>query len=245
VKVATTEMKETNKRKSLNDFYDSHYYKDITGPGSTTLHLRRLAREQIFNNGERVLDIACGTGEWLRAGLEQGARISGIDISYKALRSAEQHLPKGCFVQGSAEYLPYAANSFDLVTCFGALEHFADKNAALKEMKRVLTENGRVVILVPNAGFLTRRLGLFGGTDQTAIREDVLSLDAWQLLFEESGFHVIRRWKDLHVLSIQWLMRKGWLHLLPRLTQALALPFWPLSWQYQVYHLLTPVKEPQ
>ena len=73
------------------------------------------------------------------------------------------------------------------------------------------------------------------------MREDVLSLDAWQALFEANGFRVEQRWGDRHVMSMGWLLQNGWLQLLPRLAQALVLTVWPLRWQYQVYHLLVPI----
>jgi SAM-dependent methyltransferase len=135
--------------------------------------------------------------------------------------------------------LPFTHNAFDLVTCLGALEHFPHKQGALGEMDRVLAEGGRALILVPNAGFLTRRVGWFGGTEQAAVREDVLDLESWRSLFEANGFRVERRWRDLHVLSGGWVFRRGLLHAGPRLLQAMLLAVWPLAWQYQVYHLLS------
>jgi SAM-dependent methyltransferase len=151
---------------------------------------------------------------------------------------AKERVDDGIFVEGVADALPFSDHAFDLVTCLGALEHFPNKAEALREIDRVLVHGGRALILVPNAGFLTRRLGLFGGTEQVAVREDVLSLDAWRALFEANGFRIEQRWRDLHLLSAHWLLRRGWLHALPRLVQALLLAVWPLSWQYQVYHLL-------
>jgi hypothetical protein len=61
--------------------------------------------------------------------------------------------------------------------------------------------NGKVVILVPNAGFLTYRLGLYKGTQQQAIRETIRSLSEWQGMLNASGLTVTKRWKDLHVLD--------------------------------------------
>jgi SAM-dependent methyltransferase len=223
----------------LRVFYDRHYYADVAR-SEVCWHLRRMARRSLFGAGQRVLDVACGTGDWLQAAADQGAWVSGVDIASKAVAMAKRKLPTGGFVEGSAEHLPFDDATFDLVSCLGALEHFADKPAALGEMRRVLRKGGKALVLVPNAGFLTRRLGLFRGTEQIAVREDVLSLDAWRRLFEQSGFTVDHRWRDLHVLSTGWLLRKGWLHVVPRLLQALLLTVWPLGLQYQVYHLLVP-----
>lgn len=92
-------------------------------------------------------------------------------------------------------------------------------------------------MIEPNAGFLTRRLGLFAGTRQVEVREEVRSLKEWQRLFDSVGLRTDKRWRDLHVVSWSWIMQ-GPKYLRPmRAAQALALPLWPLAWQYQVYHL--------
>lgn len=235
-------MKRDNPHRELQSFYDGHYYAEPSVSQRPSRHLRRLATHMITRPEMAVLDVACGTGEWLCAAHWRCAHVAGVDISAKAVTAAARRLPRGRFVTGVAEALPWTDESFDLVTCLGALEHFPDKPAALREMHRVLCRDGRALILVPNAGFLTRRLGLFRGTEQVVVREDVLSLEAWRDLFEANGFRVERRWRDLHVLSRGWLMRRGWVGLLPRLAQALALTVWPLRFQYQVYHLLVPAR---
>jgi hypothetical protein len=102
-------------------------------------------------------------------------------------------------------------------------------------MRRVAKPGATLLILVPNAGFLTRRLGLYGGTGQVAIRETVRSLEEWTTLLSGAGLEVGARWRDLHPLSMAWI-NQGPMHAMPlRLMQALALPLWPLRWQYQVY----------
>jgi hypothetical protein len=104
-------------------------------------------------------------------------------------------------------------------------------------MMRVAKPGARFLLLVPNSGFLPFRFGLFGGTWQTRVREDVYDLATWDALFESAGLRVEHRWRDLHVLDIHWI-RKGRPWARPfRLAFALSLAIWPLSWQYQVHHL--------
>lgn len=222
---------------TIKNFYDRIYHKDAGPVAAVGRYHRNLARRLDIRPGERVLDVACGTGEWLLAVRERQASVAGTDISDRALSVCRSALPEGHFETGPAERLPFAAESFDLVTCLGALEHFLDKDAALSEMLRVGKPDARFLILVPNAGFLTRRLGLFHGTEQAAVREDVLSLEQWRALFEKNGLTVTRRWADLHVLSLGWIT-KGTPYRWPlRLAQAVLLALWPLRWQYQVFHL--------
>ena len=104
-------------------------------------------------------------------------------------------------------------------------------------MTRTARDDAVFLLLVPNKDFLTAKLGLFSGTDQHDIKEEVRTLGEWKELFETADLEVINRWKDLHVLSWSWISQKKWYHIPLRAAQALALVVWPLSWQYQVYHL--------
>lgn len=222
----------------IRDYYDRHYYKNVREE-SVPSHYRRLARRFEPWQGKRLLDVGCGSGIWLRAATELGAVPAGVDISQVALDACKQTLPLAELRCGAAESLPFADREFDFVSCLGALEHFLDPLAALREMFRVAKPEACFLLLVPNASFLTRRLGLFSGTQQVDVREDVRTLGEWQKLFESSGLIVRHRWRDLHVISLSWIFRGRWFGWPLRAAQALALPFWPLSWQYQVYHLCT------
>ena len=227
-----------SEHEEIKSFYDTVYYKNASVAVSTSNHLRRLARKFV-TPGLQVLDVACGTGEWLLAATERGAEPSGIDLSTKAISICQQNMPEGEFHIGPGESLPFKDNRFDLITCLGSLEHFLDPVAAVKEMVRVSKGDAKFIILVPNADFLTRRLGLYKGTYQTAAREEVRTLEEWDTIFSSAGLQTIKRWKDLHMLSWDWVVRGNWKHTPLRALQVLALVFWPLRWQYQVYHLLT------
>ena len=218
-------------------FYDEVYYNDDAAPSRVSGHLRRLARRLDITPGVRMLDVACGTGAWPRAARERGAVVAGIDLSKKAIGLCRAQMPEGEFHVCPAERLPFGDRQFDLVTCLGSLEHFLDPVAALKEMRRVARPKARFLILVPNSGFLTRRLGLYRGTWQRTVIEQARSLDEWQDIFRDAGLQVTERWKDLHVLSWSWIGLGRWYEVPIRLLQALLLVIWPLSWQYQVYHL--------
>jgi SAM-dependent methyltransferase len=220
----------------IRDFYDNEYY--ARGPGGKSLpwHCRKIGKQLGGLSGQSVLDVACGTGEWLDFFWSRGASIAGIDLSHKAVDECVRRFPEGEFYCGPAESLPFDTGRFDLVTCMGSLEHFLDKPRALNEMKRVAKPDAKFLLLVPNAGFLTRRMGLYGGTQQVKAREDVLELAAWERLFEDAGLHVVAKWRDLHPLSRSWICRGNILSWPLRAMQALALATWPTAWQYQVYH---------
>lgn len=219
---------------SVAQYYDQVYYKDISSYGAASAHHRRLTRK-LAVRGKALLDVACGAGAWLQAASEAGARVSGIDLADKAVARAKELLPEADVRLGPAERLPWDDQSFDMVTCFGSLEHFLEPDVALREMKRVLKPEAHAVLLVPNADFLTRRLGLYKGTEQAQVVEVIRSIREWEALFRSCGLDPFERWKDLHMLSWDWIKRgprMGW----PRRgLQAIALCAWPLRWQYQVY----------
>lgn len=219
----------------IRDFYDSTYYRDAAAGGTVPAHLARLARRLGIGAGQQVLDVACGTGAWLRAAAARGAVPAGIDLSGRAIAVCRAGLPGSELHVGPAEQLPFADGRFDVVTCLGSIEHFVDPVAALREMVRVAQPQATFVLVVPNAGFLTRRLGLYGGTQQAAVREVVRSVAAWTELFAAGGLRVEEKWKDLHVLSWSWIAQAGPWRIPLRAAQALALAVWPLEWQYQVY----------
>lgn len=198
-------------------------------------HYERLYKRVVRTRQPTVLDVACGSGEWLAVCRDRGASIAGIDISEKAIERCKQYLVDGRFFAQPAEKLPFDDGEFDLVTCLGSLEHFLDPVASLTEMVRVASDAATFVLLVPNADFLTRRIGLFRGTDQVAAREVVRTIDEWESIFQESGLTVEERWRDLHVLNSGWI-RQGPKWMWPvRVVQALILAIWPIRWQYQIY----------
>jgi SAM-dependent methyltransferase len=106
--------------------------------------------------GERVLDIACGTGHVTRAAAEAVGRtgsVTGVDIAPDMIDVAKSvAAPAGARVDWQicdAAALPIPDASVDVVLCQMGLMFMADRTAAVTEMRRVLTPAGRVVINTP------------------------------------------------------------------------------------------------
>jgi SAM-dependent methyltransferase len=95
----------------------------------------------------RILDVGCGTGRLLRE-LGRFGSAQGIDVSDEALRFCRQAGLEGV-VKASLEQLPFPDGEFDLVTALDVIEHIDDHVAALRECRRVLRPDGRIVIFVP------------------------------------------------------------------------------------------------
>ena len=228
---------DSEEHKKIKQFYDNIYYKGANTKNTPSRHHLQLAEKLQVKNSSYVLDVACGLGQFLAACSQRGAKIAGVDLSEQAISLCKITLPEGTFHACSAERLPFDNDEFDLVTCLGSLEHFIDPKSAIKEMIRVAKADASFVILVPNKDFLTRKLKLYSGTYQVDAKEDVRTLDEWNTLFESAGLQVHSRWKDLHVLSWNWISTGHWYAAPIRAAQAVALTIWPLKWQYQVFHL--------
>ncbi len=101
------------KFEDVRSFYENKYYGTPKLKYNIPLHYRRLAKKIKVNKGQNILDVACGTGEWLSACYEIGAKPFGIDISQKAVSVCKQKMPNGFFLHESAEYLPFKEDSFE------------------------------------------------------------------------------------------------------------------------------------
>lgn len=116
----------------------------IFGPWSRALV--DLARPR---PGERILDVACGTGVAARYAVDLVAPdgiVSAIDINPGMIAHARTLDPAGAIEwrQGSVMEMPYAAASFDVAVCNQGLQFFPDRAASLAEMRRVLVPGGRL-----------------------------------------------------------------------------------------------------
>ena len=98
-----------------------------------------------------ILDLGCGTGKNMEE-LAQYGDVWGVDISEDALKFCR----KRNLIQikkGEAEHLPFNKETFDVVCILDVLEH-VDDTASIKEIKRVLKNNGSVIITVPSFWWL-------------------------------------------------------------------------------------------
>lgn len=103
--------------------------------------------------GDRVIDIACGTGVAARLAAERvgsDGAVAGVDGHPGMLAVAQASSDRPIdWRHASADGLPFDDDSFDIALCSLGLQFFADKTAALSEMRRVVVEGGRLAIGVP------------------------------------------------------------------------------------------------
>jgi SAM-dependent methyltransferase len=128
--------------------------KGVKGPGmAEEIRIARLLLG--LSPGDRVLDIACGPGNFSRAfaaAVGDSGLVVGLDASHTMLERGAADLRRSglrnlTLVRGDATALPFADDSFDGVCCFAALHLFADPFAGLDEMTRVLAPGGRIALM--------------------------------------------------------------------------------------------------
>jgi SAM-dependent methyltransferase len=130
----------------MNNVEDSHWW-FVGRRAILESFLESINTEfKIPNSKLSILDVGCGTGANLEM-LKQFGDAEGVDVSDDALEFCRL---KGLKVhKGLAESLPFADESFDLVTALDVVEHLDDDIAGLKEMNRVLKADGKTLIFVP------------------------------------------------------------------------------------------------
>ena len=130
--------------------YESYMVPVLFGPWAS--RLVEFAKPQ---RDEQVLDIGCGTGivaRCVRTRVGQAGSVAGVDLNPNMLTvAASAAAREGLAIEwheGRAEELPFPDGSFDLVLCQFAMMFFADRHAALGEMRRVLRSAGRASLSV-------------------------------------------------------------------------------------------------
>lgn len=116
-------------------------------------HERRLTAEGLrLADGDLVLDLACGPGNFTRYFAEAVAPSGlavGVDLSEPMLARARRDNahPRAAYVQGNGHHLPFPDGVFDAVNCYAALYLIPDPFRAYDELVRVLRPGGRISIM--------------------------------------------------------------------------------------------------
>lgn len=120
---------------------------DVLSLGQTRRWRRQLVAALAVAEGERVLDLAAGTGSSTEPFHEAGAEAVACDFSLGMLQVGKRRRPDMTFIAGDAMNLPFADDSFDAVTISFGLRNIVDPQAALREMLRVTVPGGRLAVM--------------------------------------------------------------------------------------------------
>jgi demethylmenaquinone methyltransferase/2-methoxy-6-polyprenyl-1,4-benzoquinol methylase len=171
--------------------------------------LWRIATVRALNvhAGDRVLDIAAGTGTSSAAIARTGARVTALDFSAGMVAVGRTKHPDITFVEGNAEALPFDDASFDAVTISFGLRNVNDPRKALAEMRRVLAPGGRLVI----CEFTTPPNGLVRGAYDLYLARIMPSIVKWSSTNPDAYTYLmesIRDWPNQPTLA-GWLRDAG------------------------------------
>ena len=122
------------------------FVNDVLSLGQTRSWRRTVAAAVDARPGERILDLAAGTGTSSLPFQLAGASVVACDFSLGMLEVGRKQHPDLDFAAGDAIALPFADAVFDVVTVSFGLRNMADTTAALREMRRVTKPGGRLLI---------------------------------------------------------------------------------------------------
>jgi ubiquinone/menaquinone biosynthesis C-methylase UbiE len=160
-----------------------------------------LVERAEVTTGQRVLDLACGTGVVARLAAEKvgsSGAVVGSDINEDMLIEATRHVPSGLSVQwelADAQDLPFDDRHFDVVLCQQGLQFIPEQQKAVAEMLRVLRSGGLAAVAVwasleqsPVAHARSERLIEYLGEDVHSRPFAQPDAEEWARLFEGVGF---------------------------------------------------------
>jgi SAM-dependent methyltransferase len=144
----------------------------------------------------RLLDVSCGEGHLLRWALREELSAFGLDIATEATCLSRELAPASPVLVGNGERLPFADHTFEYATNLGSLEHYWHPEAGVREIARVLRQDGRACLFLPNTFFVLDliwkvwRTGY--GPSHTQVIERFAAKNEWRDFIQANGLHVTR-----------------------------------------------------
>jgi ubiquinone/menaquinone biosynthesis C-methylase UbiE len=190
---------------SVAELYERYRVPAIFGPWAAD-----LVALAALQPGERVLDVACGTGVVARLAAQRvgpTGTVAGLDLVPEMLTVARALPPPPgvpiTWHEGDACAMPFADAAFDVVLCQQGVQFFPDRTAALREMHRVLAPGGRLALSVwralqhhpysaAEAATVSRYVSPEVGAGMLAPFAFGGEVDALRAVITSGGFHAVR-----------------------------------------------------
>ena len=101
-----------------------------------------------IRQGTTMLDVGCGSGLAIMVARAMGAAVSGLDAAEQSIAIAKSRAPDADLRVGEIEELPFPDQTFEVVTGFNSFQYAADHVHALREARRVMRNDGRMVVAI-------------------------------------------------------------------------------------------------
>ncbi|KYK36328.1 MAG: hypothetical protein AYK19_00880 [Theionarchaea archaeon DG-70-1] len=154
---------------------------------------------------KRILDVGCGEGYNTRIMAKKGAHVTGVDFSKEmikyAIQEKKERLRIDYHILNACNLHIFSDNTFNIVTCFMALQDIEDHHNAVKEVSRVLKKGGRFIFVVPHPCFEKRVINgtIIGGWEYT---------DKGDKSPENALYYKVDKYFDIHKYTISWDMER-------------------------------------
>ena len=198
---------------SMFDRVSGHYdiTNDVLSVGVTPYWRFKTRREIDPHPGQKVLDVACGTGTVSRILADQGSTVTGLDFSQGMINQAVARHgdhPNISFQQGDATDLPFEENTFDVTTVSFGIRNVQEPKKALAEMFRVTKPGGKILVCEfsqPTNGIVNWGYDTYMNVAMPSIVKLVSSdPEAYHYLFKS-----IQAWPEQSVFA-SWLREAGY-----------------------------------
>jgi len=223
----------------LRELYGETYYKSwgITGRTEnaavkqmkTATFDLRLDLIAGYKSSGNILDVGCATGYFLEAAKKRGFETYGVEISNYSCAIAKSVIGEERVHEGTLEDCPFPEKHFDVIAMSDLLEHVRDPRKTLLAARRLLKDDGVLMVVTPDTDSLTRRL--MGGKWSHYKVEHFFYFNkrSMEYLAAQAGFAVE------HLEAAKKAMNLEYLH-----TQFKAYPHWLFSPLAGFLHLVLP-----
>jgi 2-polyprenyl-3-methyl-5-hydroxy-6-metoxy-1,4-benzoquinol methylase len=198
----------------LEEHYDEEYYRDWIHKQMDSrrrMWTKRLKELKHYKTRGRLLDVGCGLRTFLELASETGFQVQGTDVSGFISDQTRDHNKIDVF-HGELISAQFPKASFDVITLWHSLEHMPDPKGNLTEVKRILKDDGILLIAVPNLKNYIMRFCylLIKGKKYALFSRDAKELHLYHFtaqtlsrMLEEVGFEPLKVKLDLSAVVLQ------------------------------------------
>lgn len=175
------------------EYYNFKYFSNLENFAENKVENYLTALNSLKpKRGDKILDIGCGKGDITKECTKAGAYAVGIDYSLSAGKLSKENGSENV-VLASATHLPFHKEFFDKITFMEVIEHLDDSDIyrSLKEINRVLNNNGHVFVSTPNSwSWIINMFSLNTMYIEDPYHINIKNPSQLKKIFKDNGFHI-------------------------------------------------------